>query len=141
MRIIFIVLLCTSMGLSAQRGERAQINPTDAAKLRSQQLTLALDLSDKQSTQVQELILKQAELREEAKKTRANYKAEGKNPTAEERTAFKSKMLDAQIVHQRAMKNILNAEQYELWRKLKAKRNGHKQGGKGRRPHQRTKRR
>jgi len=142
MRIIVIIALFASLGLQAQQQQRrGPIDPTEAAQLRTKQMTLALDLSDGQAQQVQQLLLQQAQQRQAAKQARKNYKEEGKLPTKEERIAFKNKALDAQITHQRAMKNILNADQFELWRKLKAKRGGRKQSDKGRRPHRRTKRR
>lgn len=102
-------------------------------------MTLALDLNDNQAQQVYTLVLKQAEEQQAFRKSRAQYKEEGKRPTKEERLTFYNKQLDAKIAHQRAMKGILNADQFELWRKLSLKRNGKKERkGKQRGPHRRS---
>ena len=139
---ILAIMMMTGVVMNAQHGERKtdrmahnkerheKLTPEQRTELKSKQLTLALTLSDKQQKEVQKLILdrenkKQALIAQQ----RANKEA-GKEATADERFAMKSKMLDEQIAMQREMKKILTPEQFEKFEKIKAERheNGPKRG-------------
>ena len=84
-------------------------SPEARAEIQSKQLTLQLDLSEKQQVQVQNVLLKH--YTEGKAKRDANRKSD-KKLTEEQKTALKSERLDAQIALKAEMKTILNAEQY-----------------------------
>lgn len=114
---ILAIMMVAGMTMSAQqRGEkREQLKPEQRAELRAKEMALALDLNDKQQKDLKALYLDRAKKTDAA---RAQYKAAreaGKNPTADEKFAMRSKMLDEQIAMKAEMKKILTAEQYAKW--------------------------
>ncbi len=128
MRIILIGCMLIGLTLHAQRPERRSINPEEFASIQTKKITLALDLSDSQAQQVYPILLEKAKDRIALREKREELRKEGKRPSQEERASFQKEALDKQITAQRTMKSILNADQYELWRKhslrSKAKRRG-----------------
>lgn len=103
-------------------------SPESRAEIQSKRLTLKLDLSKAQQTQVQNVLLKHYT---EEKSKRDKVRKSEKKLTSEQRTALKSKHLDAQIALKAEMKTILNSEQYSKFsesmnRRNKAKKRKHK---------------
>lgn len=119
--------------------QRAHLTPEQRTELRAKQLTLALDLNDKQQKDVQKLIQgREAKRQELVTKHKADRQA-GKKPTDEERFAMKSQMLDDQIALKREMKKILTADQYAKFEKMKD--GGREKGFKGERRFKNARRR
>jgi len=131
---ILAIALMTGVAMNAQYGERKmdrphhgkermehrdKLTPEQRTELKAKQLTLALDLSDKQQKDVQKLIADR-EVKKQA--LFAKYKADkdaGKKATDEERFAMKKQRLDEQIDMKREMKKILTTEQYARFDKMK----------------------
>jgi hypothetical protein len=84
-------------------------------------MTLELDLNAKQQEQFKAIIAEKSAKWEAMKTNHMANKTDDKRPTADERFAMKSKMLDEQIDMQNKMKSILSPEQFEKWKHLKEK--------------------
>lgn len=131
---ILAIAMMMGVTMSAQHGEQKmdrraegreqheKLSPEQRTELKSKQLTLALGLSDKQQKDVQKLILDRENKKQDFIAQRKANKDAGKQPTADERFAMKSKMLDDQIAMQREMKKVLTPEQFEKFEKMKQKR-------------------
>lgn len=114
---ILAIMMMAGISMSAQhKGEmRDNLKPEQRAELRAKEMTLALDLNDKQQKEVKALMLDRAKKAETARAQHKAAKEAGKRPTADEKFAMKSKMLDEQIALKAEMKKILTAEQYAKW--------------------------
>ncbi len=107
----------------ARRAALAQnVSPENLASLQAKKLTLALDLSDQQQNQLQEVLLQAATQKQNA---RAN-RNENRPDSRQERLALAEARMDDMIATKRAIKEILNAEQYEKFEKMKIKRQRNK---------------
>lgn len=117
-----------TLSLFAQepKNKESQLTSEQRVELQVKKMTLDLDLNDKQQKEVKKLLTDQSKKREEARtKIQAN-KAEDKKPTADERFAMRSKMLDQQIAFKGEMKKILNEKQMEKWEENRADRTEHR---------------
>lgn len=106
-------------GRKGETGERMkEATSQEMATMQSKKLTLALDLSDKQESEVYQVLFTQA------KKRKANKisKEDRKQLTEEQKKAHKLAMINEKIAVKRSMKNILNKEQYAKWEKSLQKR-------------------
>ncbi len=107
---------------------RNKMTPEETANLKTKKMTLHLDLTEKQQSEVEKLLLDQAKTRtakmEEFKSRREM--ADGEKPSKEERLKMANARLDHQIEMKKKMKAILNAEQYEKFEKMQEKRQGMK---------------
>lgn len=117
--LIVAVIMMAGVAMSAQhRGEkREHFKPEQRAELKAKEMTLALNLNEKQQKDVKALLLDRSKKAEAAMAQRKAAKDAGKKPTADERFAMKSKMLDEQIAMKAEMKKILSAEQFDKWEK------------------------
>jgi parvulin-like peptidyl-prolyl isomerase len=107
--LLIIVLLSGLLSFGQHDKEkRTEPNPQIQAK----QLTLALDLSNKQETQV----LKVLEQNHQKMKALKPEKGTMKEMSVEQRDAQRIKILNQRIAFQREMKSVLNADQYVEWR-------------------------
>jgi protein CpxP len=128
---ILAMAMMVGVTMSAQKPERHNnergtkkvhhdlFTPEQKAELRAKHLTLQLDLSDKQQTEMKKLFLANAQ---EMKKAHEQHKANreaGKKPTQDERFAMETKKLDTQITNKREIKKILTADQYQKFEKMK----------------------
>ena len=115
------------------KGMDQDFSPEQQAILKTKKMALELDLSETQQSQMLTLNKKWAAERE---KNKAALKAQN---TEEMSTADRfnkmNAMLDMQLAHQKEVKKILNADQYEIWhRSVKNKgfrspqRHGHEHG-------------
>ncbi|MDT0606877.1 hypothetical protein [Croceitalea rosinachiae] len=129
MKKVFIaVVLLTGLTTFAQRGERhvqkerfaKDYSVEQLATLKTKKMTLVLDLTNEQQEQVMELNLANAEFRKtRMEELKAKKEAgEAKKPTADEKFAFENARLDRQLAQQEKMKQILNDNQYQQWKKL-----------------------
>jgi hypothetical protein len=91
-------------------------------------MTLALDLSDKQQQQVTPLLRAAIAFRQAAMKKRKEARKQKKRPSSDEIYAIKSQVLDNKISMKRNMKNILNATQFETFKKMYKQRMKKKKG-------------
>nr|WP_299344620.1 hypothetical protein [Allomuricauda sp.] len=127
----FVVLLVAMSTLTcfAQRpGEskhhkslKADMSVEQLATLQTKKLTLALDLSKSQQEKVMEISMEEVGFRKAKREERKTKKESGewKRPTTDERFEMENALLDHLIAHHQKMKEVLDEEQYETWKKLK----------------------
>jgi periplasmic protein CpxP/Spy len=119
--LILAIMMVAGMTVSAQqrveKGE--QLKPEQRAELRAKEMTLALDLNERQQKDIKALYLDRAKKAEAARAQFKAAKEAGKKPTADEKFAMKSRMLDEQIAMKAEMKKILTADQYAKWEQKK----------------------
>jgi len=96
--------------------EMEKFTPEQRNELTLKKMTLELDLSSKQQSQMKSIIAEKSAKREAMMKAR---KENTEKPTRDERFAMKSKMMDEQIAMKTKMKTILSPEQFEKWGAMK----------------------
>lgn len=132
---LFLLFGLTAMGQHEHRGPRHEkevsLTPEQRAVLHTKQLTLALDLDEKQQKKIQEIFLTKEEARAERIAARKESDSREKDP--EKRYERMNARLDEKIAHKKEMKEILTEEQFVKWEKLAQKkgrdarhRKGHK---------------
>jgi hypothetical protein len=121
--------LLISLGVLAQgqhdprmrKDPKMDMTAEQMATLKTKKMTLALDLTKVQQQKVMSINLEEAEFKkakwDEMKVLREN--GERKKPTTEERFEMQNSRLDHQIAHQEKMREVLNDEQYQTWKKLR----------------------
>ncbi len=123
-RLCFIMMMLLAVSSFAQQKEdrrkpmkeRAGMNMTaeEKAILKSKQLTLALDLTEKQQNDFQKLYTERAKdrakMREEMKDAAEDSKLK------EEAFERMNARLDREIAFQQSIQKILSPDQYELWK-------------------------
>lgn len=117
-KVAFILVALISIQSFAQKErahKKSNLSPEQMATLRTKQMTLDLDLNEKQQEQVMIVTI-------ENTKELQKLKWKSKDLSEEEKYELKNKMLDKQIAVQKEMKNILNDEQYEKWQKMRKQR-------------------
>lgn len=134
-KVFIVVVLLTGLTALAQRGERhgqkerfaKDFTVDQLATLKTKKMTLALDLTKTQQQEVMAFNLANAEFRKSKMEERKAQKeaGEAKEPTADERFAFQNAKLDRQLAQQEKMKQILNDDQYQLWKKLSMRKHAH----------------
>ena len=132
--LLLTALLASGVLLQAQSGDRARNHDLSAeqlATLKTKKLTLALDLSEAQQTEIQTLIEDKARLRIENKEDH-----EKKPLSPEEKYNRQIARLDKAIEHKAQMKDILSEAQYAKWERLQLKK---AKGDKGRQMKRRAK--
>lgn len=137
-KVIVVIMLLASFTAFAQRGGHKgkkqqfakDLTVEQIATLKTKKMTLALDLSKTQQKQIMDLTIVRLEERkakmEERKEQSETSKPE--KPSSEERFEMINSRLDKQLAHQEQMKQILNNEQYKLWKEISMKK--HAQGKK-----------
>lgn len=90
------------------------------ATLKTKKMTLALDLNDRQQEQIMDFHLEHIAFRKSKMEEMQQKREAGelKKPTTEERYAMENARLDRMIAQQESLKKILNADQYEQWKKV-----------------------
>lgn len=96
------------------KSPRTPMAASDRAKIEAKEMTLHLDLNDKQQEQTENALL---EYHSQIESIRKSVEKPKSTLTPEERSAMKSQHLDAQIALKRKMKTILNEQQYEEFSK------------------------
>lgn len=130
-QLAVLLVLLTTMGTVAQKPKatkarkvpKMNMTAEQMAALSTKKMTLVLDLTKAQQAKVMDINLEQAEFRK-AKFAEIQAKRESgewKRPTSDERFEFESARLDRQIAHHQKMKEVLNKEQYQTWKRLKLK--------------------
>lgn len=110
------MLLLFTVTAIAQPGERTRKMPSP--EVQAKKMTLALDLSEKQESQVLKLL---TENQSQMQKNRPS-REEVRKMSDEEKEDLKVTAMDQKIAMKRNMKNILNAKQYDRLEKIMAKR-------------------
>ena len=130
---ILAAAMVFGLAVNAQhRGEKQDmLKPEQRAELRAKEMTLELNLNDKQQKDVKALLIDRSKKADAAMAQHKAAKESGKKPTADERFAMRSKMLDEKIAMKAEMKKILTAEQFAKWEmkaenreKMKERRHG-----------------
>jgi hypothetical protein len=130
--VLIVLLLVGATSVAQQDGKRQRegrqdLTPEQTATLQTKKMTLALDLTSAQQSQIQALNLENAKMRQSRM---AEYKAkkegsEKKEVSSEERFALQNERLDHQIAQKEKMKSILSQEQYEKWEKMNHRKGMH----------------
>lgn len=117
-KILVLMLVVFSVATYAQKeknykGMDQDFSPEQQAILKTKKMALQLDLSEAQQSQMLNLNKKWAAERE---KNKAAFKAQNSEEisTADKFNKMNA-MLDMQLAHQKEVKKILNADQYEIW--------------------------
>lgn len=118
-----ILVLVFAFTLSAQAQEkrnkkRPELSIEQQTSLAIKQMTLNLDLSEKQQNQITPLMTAQAASKKTAMEKRKEMIKNKTKPTADEIYEMKSNFLDNQIAFKNSMKEILNEEQFEKFQKM-----------------------
>jgi len=126
--ILILVFAFTITAQAQKKGKRDRNNPKFTVEQRTdlavKKMTLALDLTEKQQSQIKPLISAQTAARKAAMESRKENKEANKKPSADEIYAMKSKQLDNQIAFKGEMKNILNKEQFDKFEKMVKRKKG-----------------
>lgn len=116
--LVFAFTFTAEAQKKRRKEKRPQLSVEQHSDLMVKQMTLALDLSDRQQNQIKPLIKAQAAAKKAEMEKRKEARKNKKKPTANEIYAMKSKHLDNQIAFKNKMKNILNKEQFEKFEKM-----------------------
>jgi len=123
--LLIVAFIVTAMSLNAQplekNKERPNFTPDQIAELQTKKMTLHLELTEKQQQQVLEINKRNAIERKQKMEERKSIGEKGKKLSSEELFERKNARLDTQITHQSEMKEILNEEQFETWKKTSAR--------------------
>ena len=111
-----------------KRGYKQQLTINQQTSLKVKQMTLALDLSDKQQQQVTPLLRAAIAFRQAAMEKRKEARKQKKRLSSDEIYAIKSQVLDNKISMKRSMKDILNETQFKTFKKMYTQRMKKKKG-------------
>lgn len=120
-----VLLLTSSIGFAQPRKgghhkekERVfeKFTPEQIATINSKRMALKLDLSEKQQKAIQALELDQAKFKKSKMERRKKEKTQEKDIDEQEKYARLNERLDRQIAYQSTLKNILDEDQYALWK-------------------------
>jgi protein CpxP len=121
--ILILVFAFTITVQAQKKGKHTERSPKLAveqyANLAVKKMTLGLDLTDKQQSQIKPLITAQAAARKAAMESRKENRTADKKPSADEIYAMRSAQLDNQIAFKNKLRNILNKEQFEKFEQMK----------------------
>lgn len=126
--LVLIFVFTFTVQAQKKRGYKQQLTINQQTSLKVKQMTLVLDLSDKQQQQVTPLLRTAIAFRQAAMKKRKEARKQKKRPSSDEIYAIKSQVLDNKISMKRNMKNILNATQFETFKKMYKQRMKKKKG-------------
>lgn len=130
-RFLFVIAVLATAMAGAQEApgkspKRAMpmdnFSPEQLAEIQTKKMTLALELDEKQQREVLKM---NTDLAHERKQRMGKIKAareKGERLSQEERFKQMNEQLDRRIEVQRAMKKILNEEQYKRWKVYQEKR-------------------
>jgi len=132
-----VILSLFMVSTFAQKQQRKQLkpdlSPEQIAEVQTKEMTLQLELNEKQQKQILEINKKMAIERKQQMAEHRALRKKGEKPSNEELVKRKSVRLDKQIAHQQEMKKILNKKQFETWkesRKLKVQKMKKRRGKK-----------
>ncbi len=111
-KLVIVLIALFAINTQAQK-QKMNLTPEQSATLRVKEMTLQLELTDKQ----QKTVFKLCE--QQAVKRVAMRKVSKEDLTDEQRYEMKLNRLDSQIAHQNEMKEILNEKQFEQWKEMR----------------------
>lgn len=135
-KLMLILIALATLQVSAQDQKRTfkkeyahkkvEFSPEQTAQLRAKQMTLRLELNDKQQNELSALFLEEAKARQSRKEafSKLDTPENVKKFSGEARFQMANAKLDQQINRQRKLKTILTPEQYAKWSKMSEKRMG-----------------
>ncbi|KAB1068861.1 hypothetical protein F6U93_05500 [Tamlana haliotis] len=102
--------------------QKMDLTPEQIATLKTKKMTLALDLTASQQSEIQAINLEKANKRKaKMEERKANKDKEKPKMTSEARYNMQIAMLDAQIAEKAKFRNILNEDQYKKFEKMQMK--------------------
>ncbi|WP_392348578.1 hypothetical protein [uncultured Polaribacter sp.] len=126
--LVLIFVFTFSIQAQKKRGYKQQLTINQQTSLKVKQMTLVLDLSDKQQQQVTPLLRAEIAFRQAAMEKRKEARVEKRRPTSDEIYLIKSQLLDNKITMKRSMKDILNTTQFKTFQKIYKQRMKKKKG-------------
>lgn len=140
--LYFLVIgfVLTTQAQKERKKDSEKLTTEQQAELSVKKMTLKLDLTSDQQRKIKPLIAEKIAERKAFKEKRKAMKKSGekrKKLSTDQRFEKKNKALDNKIAFKNKMKNILNKEQYEKFKKMNAKkmRNSKKKISKKKRKH------
>ena len=123
--VILSLFLVSSFAQEKQRKQRhSDLTPEQIAEVQTKEMTLQLELNEKQQKQILKINKKMAIERKQQMKGHRALREKSEKLTSEELIKRKSARLDKQIAHQKEMKKILNEKQFETWKESRNKKAG-----------------
>ena len=126
--LVLIFVFTFTIQAQKKRGYKQQLTINQQTSLKVKQMTLVLDLSDKQQQQVNPLLRAEIAFRQAAMEKRKEARVEKRRPTSDEIYLIKSQLLDNKITMKRSMKDILNTTQFKTFQKIYKQRMKKKKG-------------
>ncbi|MDO5968427.1 hypothetical protein Q4Q35_01270 [Flavivirga aquimarina] len=138
-KLIIIALALISIQGIAQTEKRERpegakrmhnLSAEEIATLQTKKMTLSLDLSESQQTEIQKINLENATLRKKLREERKAKREDGtaQKPTKEERLKMENARLDHKIAMKAKMKKILNKDQYAKWEQAQSEMGSKRKG-------------
>ncbi|SNR78422.1 hypothetical protein [Lutibacter flavus] len=112
--VILFSLTVSAQGRNGGNRQGSKLTAEQKATLQTKKMTLRLDLNANQQKEVEKMLLQSAEERNK-KRTEYREKKQSGELTADEQFTFENDRIERQLVHKKAMKKILNENQYEKW--------------------------
>lgn len=114
--ILAAVLLASALTF-AQTDKREKITPEQRVEQQLKEMTISLNLTEKQQTEVKAVLLEQSKKREGKKAEMKAMREGGDKLTDEQRAEMKKRMIDEQLELKTKMKKILTEEQLKKMQK------------------------
>jgi protein CpxP len=124
----FIIALVFGMGLTGfaqeatpkpNRADMEKMTPEQRQEKHLAHLTKELNLDARQKEAVGKILAEKSVKAQDLKAQKETRKSSGDKMTAEERTAFKTKMQSEKADTEAKMKAILSADQYQKWMSMR----------------------
>lgn len=112
-KLVLISMIFIGLQVVAQnqgRGQMSNLSPEESATIQTKKMTLLLDLTELQQSEIQKIYLENATTRKAHMEARRTEK-----PSPENRATRVNARLDQRIAMKAKMKKILNNEQYAKW--------------------------
>ena len=126
--LVLIFVFTFTIQAQKKKGYKQQLTINQQTSLKVKQMTLVLDLSDRQQQQVTPLLRAAIAFRQAAMKKRKEARKQKKRPSSDEIYAIKSQVLDNKISMKRSMKDILNETQFKAFKYIYKQRMKKKKG-------------
>jgi len=126
--LVLIFVFTFTIQAQKKKGYKQQLTINQQTSLKVKQMTLALDLSDKQQQQLTPLLRAEITFRQAAIEKRKEARKQKKRHSSDEIYAIKSQELDNKISMKRSMKDILNKTQFKMFKKMYTQRMKKKKG-------------
>ncbi len=132
-KIILVFLLSTSVIAVGQNEKRkmkfdTNFTPEQQAILKTKKMALVLDLNESQQSKI--LTLNKVWIKETVALKESHKYINREEMSSDQKFELMNKKLDTELKHQAEIKNILNKEQYEIWKKSSTKKH-HRSKNKG----------